>query len=496
MADLVVSLLAVVAFGLALRWTGLVPATQRTMGLSVAGLMAMLDPGADDRAKEVAARRAGLALVVGSLGILWRGAVAIAAAAAPVVAADALGAADRDDVVALMVRWDWIVAVSVAAIVVVAVVRRVRPTTPPEADGEDEYSPADQLLHAMAFASPRVLRAASRVEDRLVSGSADEPAAPPIFVTSIARAGTTALLNALHDVPGVATHTYRDMPFLTAPSLWNTVAGGRRRRVEEHERAHGDGLEIGLDSPEAFEEIVWRMGWPDKYRDDVIDRWGRDDHDPDAEAFLAHHMGKVVRARRVQSDEPDVPAARYCSKNNANVARLTFLPEAFPGCRIVVPLRRPECHAASLLRQHDNFLARQAEDPFVERYMRDLGHFEFGRIHRPIAFPGFDPGRYAPTTPDYWLHYWVAAFREVLAHRDRCLLVGQDDLRAAPAATMEALCDRLGLAHDAVDFTDHFRPTPDEAPTDVFDPALYAEAAGLYRELEALTVTGVAPAGR
>ena len=137
MADLVVSLLAVVAFGLALRWTGLVPATQRTMGLSVAGLMAMLDPGANDRAKEVAVRRAGLALVVGSLGILWRGAVAIAAAAAPVVAADALGAADRDDVVALMVRWDWIVAVSVAAIVVVAVVRRVRPTTPAEADGED-----------------------------------------------------------------------------------------------------------------------------------------------------------------------------------------------------------------------------------------------------------------------------------------------------------------------------------------------------------------------
>ena len=51
-------------------------------------------------------------------------------------------------------------------------------------------------------------------------------------------------------------------------------------------------------------------------------------------------------------------------------------------------------------------------------------------------------------------------------------------------------------ASAASDFTDHFRPTPDEAPTDVFAPALYAEAAGLYRELEALTVTGVAPAGR
>src|SRR5690606_23299899 len=120
-----------------------------------------------------------------------------------------------------------------------------------------------------------------------------------IFVTSIARAGTTALLNALADVPGVATHTYRDMPFVTAPTLWNRLAGGRMRRVERRERAHGDGLEIDLDSPEAFEEVVWRLFWPEKYGA-TIALWDGADRKEDADRFLARHMGKVIRARGVR----------------------------------------------------------------------------------------------------------------------------------------------------------------------------------------------------
>ncbi len=485
---LAISLLAVAGFALVLSRCQLGGVMEDAVELSTAGVMAMLDRDLDDAEKEVAVRRAGLDLIVASWRLLWRLGLALAAAAVPVLLADAVGLVPRHTVLELMLRLDYVLAVSVVAVVGTMVVRRWRPADAEATPETNAYSTADRLLHAMAFARPGVLRAASRLEDRVVRDAADEPTAPPIFVTSLARAGTTALLNALHDVPGIATHTYRDMPFLTAPSLWYRLAGGDRRQVARHERAHGDGLEIDLDSPEAFEEVVWRLFWPDKYGRSAIGLWGPDDRSDEAEQFLRRHMGKVIRARRVQGQDDLADTARYCSKNNANIARLDLLPEAFPDCRIVVPVRRPECHAASLLRQHDNFLRQQADDDFVRRYMRDLGHFEFGRIHRPILFPGFDPGRHDPATGDYWLDYWIHTFREVLAHADRCVLVAQDDLRAAPQETMRALCDELALPGAARPFADYFRPGRDEASTDGYDPRLLDEAMDVYRELASLTV--------
>ncbi len=491
-AEVVVSLLAVAGFALALWGCRVTATTDRALDTTLAGLMSMLDPGLDDDAKEVAVRRAGFALIAAAFGLLWRLAVALAAAAAPILLADALGLVSRDAVFRLMMRLDWILVVSVAAVALGALDRRWRPPDEERATSTTRYSRVEQFLHGVAFATPKVLTAASRIEDRLLSEPADEPSAPPIFVTSLARGGTTAMLNALHDVPGIATHTYRDMPFLTAPTLWNRLAGGRRRRVVRRERAHGDGLEIDLDSPEAFEEVVWRMFWPDKYRGSSIDLWREDDRNEDAEQFLHRHMEKVIHARRVQAGDGPAAAVRYCSKNNTNIARLRYLTQAFPGCRVVVPIRRPASHAASLLRQHTNFLRLQAEDPFIRRYMRDIGHFEFGLIHQPMMFAGFDAERYDPATPDYWLAYWIHACRDVLEHSASCVLVSQDDLRSSPQATMSSLCDELDLGQPPLQFAGYFRSGPDESPTDLYDQRLHDEAAELHRELEAVAVSGTA----
>jgi len=307
----------------------------------------------------VAVRRAGLALIVASFNLLWRFAVALAAAAVPILLADALGLASREAVLALMLRVDYIVIVSIAAVALTELIRRRRRPVPRSEPGCHAYSTADRFAHILAFSSPAVLKAASRIEDRLLSAPAQAPFAPPIFITSLARGGTTALLNALHEMPGVATHLYRDMPFVTAPRLWNRLSGGRKRQVDRRQRAHGDGLAIDLNSPEAFEEVVWKLFWPEKYRQNAIALWRSADHKPEADRFLQRHMAKIVRARQALEDSEAVETARYCSKNNANIARLPYLLNAFPDCRIVVPLRRPEAHAASLLRQHQNFLQIQ-----------------------------------------------------------------------------------------------------------------------------------------
>ena len=477
-AAVTVSLLAVAGFALALWQLRVVAVARSVPATTMSGLAAMTSREMDDDAKEIAVRRAGLALIAAAFGLSWRFAAALAAAALPILLADAAGLVAFDRVIALMLRWDYILAVTLAAVALSALAGRLRAPATAGTLGPNRYSTADRAFHMLAFSGPAVLRAASALEDRLI-GAPAAPAAPPIFITGLARGGTTALLNAFHDIPGIATHTYRDMPFLTAPTLWNRLAGGRRRGVARQERAHGDGIEIDLDAPEAFEEVIWKMFWPEKFAGPTIAPWDETaDRKPVAERFLAHHMAKVIRARGAD-------AARYCSKNNANIARLACLAQAFPAGRAVVPLRRPDCHAASLLRQHENFLKLQAADDFIRRYMADIGHFEFGLIHKPIAFAGFDPDRYDPAGADYWLHYWVQAHRAIAAEAERCLFVLQDDLRAAPEATMQALCAALDVTPGPVPFATYFRAGPDRAAREAFDPALLAEADDLYRTLAA-----------
>ncbi len=485
-AAFIISLLAVAAFGVGLWKSGVVPVAREAVSTALSGLSAMTDSALDDDAKEAAVRKAAFALLSAALSIALRFALILALTAIPIYLADILGIVSTDAVMALMLRWDYILIVSVVAIVVAEALRRraVRSRAAPSAASSsvNSYSDVERFLHGIAFSSPALQRRVSRLEDR-VMGPPKGEARPPIFVTSLARGGTTALLNALTLVPGIATHTYRDMPFLTAPILWNRLAGGSKRSVARRDRAHGDGLTIDLDSPEAFEEVIWKMHWPEKYGADGIALWTPDDRDTQADSFLSDHMAKIIRARFGQAPQPPV---RYCSKNNANIGRLAYLPEAFPGCEIVVPLRHPARHAASLHRQHLNFLKLQAEDDFVRKYMSDIGHFEFGQICAPLKFPGFDRARYDPESPDHWLDYWISAFRateaQIAANPD-IVLVTQDSLREDPQATMGKLATRLELPLEDQDFRTTFRATPDQGDDDPFSPELLKTAQDIYDRL-------------
>ncbi len=484
---LAVSLVAVAAFAVAIWRSRIILVSREAIASAFTGLSAMVDSELDDTAKEVAVRAAAFTLLKAALSIALRFAFVLAAAAFPILLTDFVGFVSADIVMGLMLRLDFIVVASLLAIILGVVYRKLRPAAEADGTDPDRYSPSEQFIHAMAFSSPRVQTAASWLEDRLISETSVTPSAPPIFVTSIARGGTTALLNALHDIPGVATHTYRDMPFISAPRLWDRLSGGNKRQVARKPRAHGDGLEIDLDTPEAFEEIFWKLFWPEKYRADGIRMWGSADRKPEADHFIARHMTKIVAARLASGKTDGAGQAVYCSKNNANIARISYLTESFPGCRIVVPVRRPESHAASLMRQHNNFLKLQADEPFVQRYMRDIGHFEFGLIHKPLMFPGFQIGNYDPSSPDYWLDYWLHAFRYVRKNDAKCILVLQDDLRSNPVETMSSLCLALKLDIGLLDLSSYFRSGADQTQTDCYDPALLKEATALYGELQDLS---------
>ncbi len=479
-----ISLFAVGGFALVLWRTNIFEAANDVVSTSMAGVTSLVNSQLSDQAKEQAVRRAGLKLIVGGFNIAWRVVLALAAAALPVFLAEYFGLTSSSAVFDVMLRLDYIVIVSIVAITAVKIVQWLRPGAAVHEVDETLYSPIEQFVHSVAFSSPAVLKAAAWAEEKLPSQSQAEEAVRPVFVTSLARAGTTAVLNALHDAPEIATHTYRDMPFLTAPLLWDRLAGGRRRGVRRRQRAHGDGLEIDLDSPEAFEEIIWKMFWPQNYQASSIPLWTAENTNLEADKFLRCHMSKIVRARTVQAGSKVAPKTRYCSKNNANIARLPYLLNAFPECRIVVPVRRPESHAHSLLRQHRNFCTQQSEDAFIARYMADIGHYEFGKIHKPFLFPGVTAEGQNTDTADYWLDYWTHAFSHVLRHRDKCIILLQDNLRSSPGRTMTELYRALELEPGEQAFERYFHAKQDLADTEIFDQNKFRDALDVYRELE------------
>jgi hypothetical protein len=309
----------------------------------------------------------------------------------------------------------------------------------------NQYSALDRLLHKVAFSSPGAQVALADIEDRLHAQQLNEiPITRPVFITALPRAGTTILLNLLYDSGAFTTHTYRSMPFVLCPLIWRRLSSLLRsdKRIEM-ERAHGDGISISVDSPEAFEEIIWHHFWPENYADDRITPWHTAQNAEFVEFFRSH-----IRKLLLLSEGDD--HVRYVSKNNLNIARLRYLNETMADGILVVMFRSPLQHAASLLKQHLNFQQAHREDSFAKQYMRGIGHFDFGDNLLPVNFDNWleKGNRPDPATLEFWLAYWVASYRNILETAgDFVHLLSFENLTEDPRSSLQKLADTLRMAN-------------------------------------------------
>jgi hypothetical protein len=228
------------------------------------------------------------------------------------------------------------------------------------------------------------------------------------------------------------------MPFVLCPMLWSKFSSGFRRSGEAQERAHQDGMLVTTDSPEAFEEMIWKAFWKRHYEEDRIRPWV--ESDAEFFDFMRNHMRKIIALAEPTADV--VP--RYLSKNNLNIARIGILASNFPDAAIIVPFREPLQHAASLLRQHENFLEIHRGDRFARQYMAGIGHYDFGENLRPVDFNHWldrAADRQA-TTIEFWLEYWFETYSH-LAEREEIHLFCYEDLCTDPADTLARLADVL-----------------------------------------------------
>lgn len=334
----------------------------------------------------------------------------------------------------------------------------------------DAYSALDKVFHRLVLGSAVMGEMLGDLDAVLCKDP--PPARDPVFVTGLARAGTTVLMRALYGTGQFASLTYADMPLVMAPNLWKRLSRTHRKARVAQERAHGDGIVVDYDAPEALEEVFWRSHCGGDY----ITPDGLVPHEPDADVLAAFRNYQARICHRHG-------APRYLAKNNNMLLRLPALARAQPEARFLVPVRHPLSQALSLQRQHRRFAGA---DSFTRDYMRWLVHHEFGPERRPFRLPGQPVPDGDPDGVDHWLTTWIACYGWLAGIIDdtpakNIRPVIHEFLGADPAA-WTALAAFAGVPPETGTV---FRPAPVPACPDGVSPELLAQAEALYAGLQA-----------
>jgi hypothetical protein len=314
-------------------------------------------------------------------------------------------------------------------------------------DAAFHVSSGQHLLESLVCGSAPLWVQLGRLESDLLLERIESVAIEhPVYVSGLARSGTTILLELLASIEGVATHRYRDFPPVYTPFLWNRLLDRLpKKRFEPVERTHRDGIMITPDSPEAFEEVLWMTFFPWLHDPAVGNVLDERHENPRFEAFYRDHIRKLLLARG---------GTRYVAKGNYNVTRLRYIRKLLPDARFVLVVREPAGHIASLVKQHALFCEGESANPRALAHLRRVGHFEFGLDRRPINTNDDEATRTVIEMWESgdevraWARYWSQVYRYLAdliaadeALREAALVVRFEDLCRRPEATLSALLD-------------------------------------------------------
>jgi len=247
----------------------------------------------------------------------------------------------------------------------------------------NNYSWWQQKLHQFALSSNFMREATFDVESSIIEVNQIQD--NHVFVAGLARSGTTILLNAIHKSNEFASLSYMDMPFVLAPNLWSKLSL-HRQSADLIQRAHGDGIKISQDSPEAFEEVFW-MSF--------------DEREKHTKEKFRNYVQRINRRYQME---------RYLSKNNQNIKRLKLISEIFPNSKLLIPFRNPLQQAFSLLSQHQRFIDYSKKDMFISKYMAWIGHSEFGTNYIPIYNKELKFLNHLDI--NHWLEQWCLTYQK------------------------------------------------------------------------------------
>jgi len=338
-----------------------------------------------------------------------------------------------------------------------------------------DYNFLSRFIHKIALQYPAVAEMSFDIENALVKKKQNDQG-DHVFIIGLARSGTTALLNYLYQTGEFSSLTYADMPFVLMPNTWRKISH-RATSASHHERAHSDGVMIGPGSPEAFEEVFWRVFCGDNYI--RHDRLLRHRINRELSRKFKSYIGNVLSAG-IKGDR-----MRYLSKNNNNILRIDYLQTTFPEAFVIVPFRDPLQQAISLLNQHLHFAEMHQNDRFSLKYMNWLGHFEFGLNQKPFFMDdeaGFKKMHSYPKTDiNFWLHTWKNYYRYLTERvSGKVILFSYEKFCAEPKSQLTALFSTIRVANQDITFLS-FKPVIRTAGG--FDEEILAECNIIYNEM-------------
>ncbi len=315
----------------------------------------------------------------------------------------------------------------------------------PEAAGRWSVPTGSKLVTRLAHTLGPVFSGLGRLETGLLRRKlAGWPVDRPIYVTGIARAGTTITLELIHHHRDAATHRYYHLPLPQLPH-WSSklITALPLEAVGPVERVHADRLQVTKDSPEMVEERLWMAHFRRLHSEQHSGVLSAQTHNPRFERAYRDHLRKLCFTQQ---------RPRYAAKNNNLVGRLPYLCRLFPDARILLILRHPVAHVASLHKQQQLFTKLCAEDPSLARYLTMVGHYEFGptlqflNVGRPDVMQSIRALWRADRFPEAWATYWASIYGHLSEVLQRDPIVAA----ATQVVRYEDLCRDSGPTMDTI----------------------------------------------
>ena len=326
------------------------------------------------------------------------------------------------------------------------------------------YSPMAQLFHRLILNHYHLGKALLKRQLKGIEHPVQTDHTSAVLITGLARAGTTALTRALTDRGPFASLDYSNMPVLLAPKLWSKFYNPKKK--EEKERAHGDGIKVGLASVEALEEYFFKVATNDRF----ISTTQLHLHEISAEENDLYR-----RYTKSLCDNGQI----YLAKNNNAILRLKSILPQNSDMKVFVLVREPLQHAFSLMKQHQKFEKEQTEDPFILEYMNWLGHHEFGLGQLPFHLSEAAPQETDRAQLNYWLERWVDYYNYAKT-LSNIQFIAYEDFVAQPKKVLERISTETGIALKTEDIA-LFPKAPVDVPE--HDAGLAARALDIYREV-------------
>lgn len=292
----------------------------------------------------------------------------------------------------------------------------------------------------------------------------------PIYVSGLARSGSTILLEAINSDTNISTHKYRDFPMLFTPFFWNKLFMAMDKLSPQHqeiERSHKDRLKVTPNSPEAMEEVIWNAFFDNLHNEEVSNILDSNTDNPAFEQFYHEHIQKILLANR---------RSRYASKANYNITRILYLLKIFPDSKFVITIRNPVNHIASIVKQDTLFKEIHKQQPDTLRHMQLSGHYEFGLEKKLINtdidnFPRINELFSANNDIEAWAYYWSQIYTHlydiIQMNLPNVLMVRYEDLCEHTESELEKIFTHCNLElntdiiqhyNDKISLPDYYKP--------------------------------------